>query len=165
MPLLLVTPAAEPLVGRWRAEHDWAARHGIPAHVTIRLPFLPPEQWRDPSIALLLEGLLPVDATLSRLEDRPGALVILAEPDDQLRAMTEAVSAQWPELAPHKGDRPDFAYHVTVVRTEDRVVRAAAADAIAPQLPLQVVGSEVWAAQGSAEAGVVHAVLATTRKT
>lgn len=164
MPLLLVTPAAEPLVGRWRAEHDWAARHGIPAHVTIRLPFLPPEQWRDPSIALLLEGLLPVDVTLSRLEDRPGALVILAEPDDQLRAMTEAVSAQWPELAPHKGNRPDVAYHVTVVRAEDRAVRAAALDSIAPQLPLRVVGSEVWAAEGSAEGGVVHAVLATTRK-
>ena len=162
MPLLLVTPAADPLVGRWRAEHDWAAQHGIPAHVTIRLPFLPRVQWRDPSIALLLERFLPVDVTLSRLEDRPGALVILAEPDDQLRAMTEAVSAQWPDLAPHKGNRPDFAYHVTVVRTEDRAVRAAAADAIAPQLPLRVVGSEVWAAEGFAEDGVVHAVLATT---
>ena len=163
MPLLLVTPAAEPLVGRWRAEHDWPARHGIPAHVTVRLPFLPREQWRDPSITLLLEGFLPVDVTLSRVEDRPGALVILAEPDDQLRAMTEAVSAQWPELAPHKGNRPDFAYHITVVRTEDRAVRAAALDSIAPQLPLRVVGSEVWAAEGSAEDGVVHAVVATAR--
>ena len=82
---LLVTPAADPLVGRWRAEHDWAAQHGIPAHVTIRLPFLPRVQWRDPSIALLL--------------------------------------------------------------------------------PLRVVGSEIWAAEGSAEDGVVHAVVATTHKT
>lgn len=103
--------------------------------MTIRQPFVPPFRWRDLSIAPLLERFLPVDVTLSRLEDRPGGLVILAEPDDQLRAMTEAVSVQWPELAPHKGNRPDFAYHVTVVRTEDRAVRAAALDAIAPQRP------------------------------
>ena len=90
MPLLLITPDAEPLVGEWRAEHHWAARYGIPAHVTVRLPFLGPDQWQDPSLGALAE-LLPVQVTLAQLEDRPGALVVLVEPDDELRQLTETV--------------------------------------------------------------------------
>jgi hypothetical protein len=159
--LLLVTPDAEPLVGRWRADHDVAASFGIPAHVTVRTPFLSPDRWREPSVSLL-ESLIPVDLTLARLEDRPGGLVVLVEPDDELRAMTEAVSKQWPTLPPHKGNRPDLAYHITVVRTDDRRTRSEAWDAIAPHLPLRVSGTELWASAGSPEEGLRHAVLART---
>jgi len=159
--LLLITPDAEPLVGRWRAEHDDAARYGIPAHVTVRTPFVPPEQWRDPSMASL-ERLLPFEVTLARLEDRPGALVVLVEPDDGLREMTEAVGLQWPTLPPHRGNRPDLAYHVTVVRTPDDGIRSQAWDAIAPHLPLRVTGTELWASAGSFEEGLQHTILART---
>src|SRR5215204_6047454 len=89
---------------------------GIPAHVTVYTPFLPPEDWNDPALSLL-ERFLPTEVTLARLENRPGGLVILAEPDDDLRAITAAVSSSWPALPPHKGNRPDLAYHMTVVRT------------------------------------------------
>jgi hypothetical protein len=99
-----MTPDAEPLVAPWRAEHDVAARFGIPAHVTVRTPFLSPEHWRDPALSLLVR-FLPIDVTLARLENRPGALVILADPDDELRAITEAVTLSWPTLPPHKGNR------------------------------------------------------------
>jgi hypothetical protein len=157
--LLLITPDAEPLVGRWRAEHDDAARFGIPAHVTVRTPFLPPEQWRDPALSSL-ESFLPVEVTLARLEDRPGGLVVVVEPDDVLREITEAVGLQWPTLLPHKGNRPDLAYHITVVRTEDDLIRSQAREAIAPRLPLNVTGTEMWASAGSLEEGLRHAVLA-----
>jgi hypothetical protein len=89
--LLLVTPEAEPLVGRWRADHDWAAESGVPAHVTVRLPFLPPARWREVEESDVLARLLPADVTLARVEDRPGALVVVAEPDDDLRRITAAV--------------------------------------------------------------------------
>jgi hypothetical protein len=159
--LLLITPDAEALVGHWRAEHDAAARHGIPAHVTVRTPFLPPEQWRDPALSLL-ETFLPIEVTLSRLEDRPGALVVLVEPDDALREITEAVGLQWPTLPPHRDNRPDLAYHVTVVRTPNDRIRSKASEAIAHQLPLKVTGTEMWASAGSFEEGLRHAVVART---
>jgi 2'-5' RNA ligase superfamily len=159
--LLLITPDAEPLVGRWRAEHDVAARYGIPAHVTVRTPFLPPEQWRDPALASLTR-FLPIEVTLARLEDRPGGLVVVVEPDDELRAITEAVGMQWPALPPHKGNRPDLAYHITVVRTPDDRIRSEAWEAIAPQLPLKVSGTQMSASAGSLEGGLRHAVLART---
>ena len=160
--LLLITPDAEPLVGRWRGEHDYAARFGIPAHVTVYTPFLPPEQWRDPASGL--ETLLPVKVTLARLENRPGGLVVVVEPNDVLRQMTDAISAHWPELPPHKGNRPDLAYHVTVVRTADDEIRSQAREAIAPHLPLDVAGTELWASAGSDEEGVRHTVLAPMQR-
>jgi len=158
--LLLITPEAEPLVGSWRAEHDAAARDGIPAHVTVRTPFLPAEQWSDPRLAALSD-LLPVEVTLARLENRPGALVIVVEPDHGLRELTDAVGSTWPELPPHKGNRPDLAYHMTVVRTEDEAIRSRAADEISPQLPLEVSGTEFWASEGVLGERLKHAVVAT----
>jgi hypothetical protein len=157
--LLLITPDAESLVGRWRAEHDVAARFGIPAHVTVRTPFLPLECWRDPALSLL-ERFLPIDVTLSHLENRPGGLVLIVDPDDELRGMTEAVGVSWPTLPPHKGDRADLAYHMTVVRTANEGIRSQASKAIAPQLPLRVTGTEMWASEGSLEDGLRHAVVA-----
>jgi hypothetical protein len=159
--LLLITPDAEPLVGRWRAEHDVAARYGIPAHVTVRTPFLPPEQWSDPALSSLAR-FLPIEVTLARLEDRPGALVVVVEPDDELRELTEAVGLQWPTLPPHKDNRPDLAYHFTVVRTPNDRIRSEAWEAIAPQLPLKAGGTEMWASAGSLEEGLRHTVLART---
>jgi 2'-5' RNA ligase superfamily len=162
--LLLMTPEAESLVDPWRAQHDPAARFGIPAHVTVYTPFLPPEDWHDPALALL-ERFLPTEVTLARLENRPGGLVILAEPDDDLRAITEAVRSSWPVLPAHKGNRPDLAYRVTVVRTASDRARSEAREAIAPHLPLRVTGTEMWASAGSLEDGLRHAVVARMRPT
>ena len=157
--LLLMTPDAEPLVARWRIEHDVYARHGIPAHVTVRTPFLPSEQWRDPRLTALSE-LIPVELTLARLENRPGALVIVVEPDHQLREITDAVGSAWPALPPHRGNRPDLAYHLTVVRTEDEGIRSEAADDLAPHLPLRVRGVDLWASEGVPGESFKHAVIA-----
>lgn len=158
--LLLMTPDADPLVGRWRAKHDWAAKWGIGAHVTVRTPFLPPPEWGDPQIQQVLEPYLPLTINLARLENRPGALVVLAEPDNELRLVTAAVSAAWPSLPPHRGGRPDFAYHVTVVRTPDPHARDAAAAEIAPRLPMQVIGAEVWATHVDRPGHLSHEVVA-----
>jgi hypothetical protein len=157
--LLLVTPDAESLVGRWRAEHDVAARFGIPAHVTVRSPFLQPKCWRDPALSLL-ERFLPIDVTLSHLENREGGLVLIVEPDDELREITEAVGLSWPTLPPHKNNRPDLAYHMTVVRTANDSIRSQAREALAPHLPLRVTGAEMWASEGSLEDGLRHTVVA-----
>ena len=159
VPLLLVTPDAEPLLGPWRADHDWAAQDGIPAHVTVRTPFLDPDGWADPSLRALAR-FLPLQVTLARLEDRPGALVVVVEPDDQLRALTQAVGALCPTLPPHKSDWSQFAYHLTVVRTPDPRVRAHATEALAPHLPTRVCGTELWAAHGSPDRGAEHRVIA-----
>ena len=157
--LLLITPDADPVVGTWRAEHDSASRHGIPAHVTVRSPFLPPDHWADPTLSRL-KTFLPMPLTLARLEDRPGALVIVVEPDDHLRELRAATTQAWPTLPPHKENHRPFAYHMTVVRTPDARVRSNAGEALAPHLPLVVTGTEMWAACKAPENGLRHAVVA-----
>ena len=158
-----MTPGADSLVAVWRNEHDWAARYGITAHVTVRAPFLEPADWPTTTDAEL-ESLLPVPVTLSRLEDRPGALVVMAEPDEELRILTAAISRLWPSLRPHKEQFERPLYHITVARTPDQTVRRKAAEAIASHLPALVSGVELWAASGSPATGLVHQVLAAARR-
>ena len=159
---MLMTPAADELVGAWRAEHDWPARHGIRAHVTVRTPFLPPGRWDDPVIAHVLTPFLPVEVTLARVEDRPGGLVVLAEPDDALREITAATTAAWPELPPHKAQWQTFAYHVTVVRPPHTAVRARARAELERELPLRVLGTAFRASAATADGGLVHKELVSS---
>ena len=42
--LIVEVPEAEPLVHDWRAQYDWSAKHGVPAHVTLLYPFVPTEK-------------------------------------------------------------------------------------------------------------------------
>jgi hypothetical protein len=154
--LILTTPAAEPIVGPWRAEYDWTAQFGVPAHITVRNPFLPPEQWTDPAIETL-EDWLPVEVTLDRVENRPDALVIVAEPDDSLHELTARASSLWPQLPPHKDGMQPVSYHMTIGR--DPAFRDAATAAIAPQLPLRVEGTQLWAVAPSGD-GLRHSLLA-----
>ena len=42
--LIVAVPEAEPLVGEWRAKHDWSAQHGVPAHITLLFPFVPADE-------------------------------------------------------------------------------------------------------------------------
>ena len=113
----------------------------------------------------LLERFLPVDVSLSHLESRPGALVLVVKPDDELRGLTNAVGLSWPTLPPHKANRPDLAYHMTVVRTANESIRSQTWKALAPHLPLRVAGTELWASEGSLHDGLRHAVLAQVRST
>jgi len=45
--LIVPVPEVERLVGRYRAALDPAAAWGVPAHVTVVYPFLPPAQITD----------------------------------------------------------------------------------------------------------------------
>jgi hypothetical protein len=81
-----------------------------------------------------------------------------------LRAITAAVSSSWPALPPHKGNRPDLAYHMTVVRTADDRVRSDAREAIAAHLPLRVSGTEMWASAGSVGRGLHHALVVPAQR-
>ena len=137
----MILAAADALLGPWRAEHDWTARNGLPTHVSVRVP-IPVDVDLGPARVVPAAGPLPVTVTLARLEDRPGALVAVAEPDGELRLVTERLGVLG-DLPPHREGRRDLAYHATIVRTPDADVRRAAAAAIEPLLPLTEVTDEL----------------------
>jgi hypothetical protein len=140
-------PEADAALSPWRALHDWTAAHGLLTHVTVRIPVPVP---LEPEIVDGLQELLPVEVTLARLENRPGALVAVVEPDEALRGLTAAVDALVPGLPPHRDARPDLAYHATVVRTADPAIRAAASSELAQRLPLTEVAEELCLFEWSA---------------
>ena len=53
--VLVLVPAAEPVVGPWRDEMDPSARQGVPAHVTVLFPFVPARDVDD-SVVETLRG-------------------------------------------------------------------------------------------------------------
>jgi hypothetical protein len=103
---------------------------------------VPVEADFDPVRVVRVAEPLPVRVTLARLEDRPGALVAVAEPDADLRRLTERLEVLG-DLPLHRDGRPDLAYHATIVRTTAPDVRRAAAAAIEPQLPLSEEAGEL----------------------
>jgi hypothetical protein len=146
--LCFALPRADAVLGPWRAVHDWTAREGLETHVSFRVP-IPADVEITPAAIQLLADLLPVRVTLTRLEDRPGALVALAEPDDELRHITAQLDGIR-GLPPHRNGRPDLAYHATIVRTDDPEVRRRAIDDIASQLPLTETTDELCLFEWSA---------------
>ena len=45
--LLIPVPAAEPAVRAWRGQFDPSAAAGVPAHITLLVPFMPREDIAD----------------------------------------------------------------------------------------------------------------------
>jgi 2'-5' RNA ligase len=116
--VIVPVPAAEPVVGPHRAHLDRAAGWGVPAHVTVLYPFLPPAALTADAIDRLAAAVASVpafDATFAT----PGwfgsdVLWLGPEPAEPLRALTLAVSAAFPDHPPYGGAFDEIHPHVTV---------------------------------------------------
>ena len=131
--------------------------HGVPAHVTVLFPFVPPARI-GPAIAQRLAQLFassrPFDFTLTRIGWFGDAVVYLApEPAAPFVALTERVVAAFPEHPPYEGAFAEITPHLTVGdRGAPAELRAAAA-AVAPALPIVARATEVWLMVGAPEPG------------
>jgi hypothetical protein len=75
--LLLLVPAAEPVVGEHRARFDASARDGVPAHLTVLYPFLPPALIDDTVLASLIALFAGYPAFGSRWTGSAGSTTAL----------------------------------------------------------------------------------------
>jgi 2'-5' RNA ligase len=95
--VVVPVPAAEPAVGRHRARLDGAAAAGVPAHVTILYPFVPPDAITAETVAGLARAVGSIaafDCTFRRMAWFGDQVLWLApEPDGPFRALTAAVTA------------------------------------------------------------------------
>ncbi len=78
----------------------------------------------------------------------PGPVLPRTSPSAQAGSRRRA----WLSLSPDRGGRADTTFHLTVVRTRD-FVRRAAIETLAAYLPLTVKGTELWAAERTADGG------------
>jgi hypothetical protein len=133
-------PWAEPVVGAWRAQHDWAARLGVPAHITIMGPFLKPASI-DPDVSRRLAAIFgaiqkPLSFSLSRLERRGDVAFLVPTPNNPFERLSAAIREEWPELRPYGDAFDQVRFHLTVARGCDRPLFVKLIRAVEQQLPL-----------------------------
>ncbi|HYN75465.1 MAG TPA: 2'-5' RNA ligase family protein [Candidatus Limnocylindria bacterium] len=139
--VLVPVPTAEPVVGTHRTRLDPAARWGVPAHVTVLYPFVPPTELTDVHLKLLAATVGAVSAftcTFSRTAWFGQEVLWLApDPDGPFRALTTAVSTAFPDYPPYGGAYADVIPHLTVGEQDADgadALRAAEAE-VRPRLP------------------------------
>jgi 2'-5' RNA ligase len=116
--VIVPVSAAEQVVGTHRLRHDRAASWGIPAHVTVLYPFLPPPQVDQAVIARLervFSQFVPFDCVFSKCgwfgED---VLWLAPDPSEELLALTAAVCEEFPQCEPYEGEFDEVVPHLTI---------------------------------------------------
>lgn len=134
-------------------------RLGVPAHVTVLYPFVPP-----PAItATVIAGLAGAVGSVSAFDCEFAAVAWFGEevawlalrPDEPFRALTQAVSAAFPGYLPYGGAHEDVVPHLTIGDRPAggvRELRAAEADVLR-WLPIRARISRVWLMTGDPAPG------------
>lgn len=145
--LVIEVPEAEQVVGRHRSELDANAVLGVPAHVTVLFPFVPPERV-DAAVCTrltdLFAGTSAFDYAFSRTAWFEEDVLWLA-PDDPspFRALTDRVVEVFPDHPPFEGVFADVVPHLTVGHgTGPERLRAAEREVL-PLLPVTGRATEV----------------------
>lgn len=136
--ILLIVPEAEPLVGALRLEGDASASQGVPAHLTLRYPFVP-----DPDVGVVGElgsffaGVDGFALTFTSVGEFPEVVYLAPEESSEVAGLTEALVRRWPGHLPYNGLFDQVVPHLTVVGTPDPGLRAKALAALPAGLPIR----------------------------
>lgn len=133
----------------YRDQFDPSAALGIPAHLSVLYPFMPPAL--APSVIARLTALFaefaPFDYALTELRRFPGVLYLAPEPTAPFRALTGRVAEAFPEFPPYGGKFAHVIPHLTLAHLEDadRLEHVAAhfRATCGPRLPLRLRAEEV----------------------
>ncbi|MEO7195640.1 MAG: 2'-5' RNA ligase family protein [Pseudonocardiaceae bacterium] len=160
--VIVPVPETEPAVRSLRAQLDRAAAGGVPAHLTVLYPFLPPDQIGPPELRRLSKAVRTVprfDVAFRRVEWFGDDVVWLApEPSDRFRDLTAAVWSAFPDWPPYGGAYAEVVPHLTVAAHADLDRMRAAARATTARLPITAGVHTVHLFQGSDAPGAWHSV-------
>jgi 2'-5' RNA ligase len=116
--LLVEVPAAEAAVGLHRARLDANASLGIPAHVTVLSPFMPPPMISPPVLAELEQVFAKIRRFRFQLATTgwfgEAALWLAVTDPAPFRDLTEGVYKSFPTFPPFGGKHDVLIPHLTV---------------------------------------------------
>jgi 2'-5' RNA ligase len=115
--LVVLVPEAERLVGPFRARFDPSAAAGMPAHVTLLFPFIAPEAMTIQlvgELTTLFAARPAFDFSLIGGRRFPDTFYLAVEPEVPLRALTQAIWDQYPDVPPYGGAYADIVPHLTI---------------------------------------------------
>jgi 2'-5' RNA ligase len=148
--LIVPVPQAEALVGRFREKYDPAAAVGVPAHVTLLSPFLPPDAIGAGDLAALttlFASARPADVLFRRCgRFEPKTLWLEPEPADLLLDLIRRIAARWPECPPYAGTiaLESVVPHLTVADSISGEPLDRIEMAVAGGLPVSTRVREAW---------------------
>lgn len=155
--LLVPVPAADLVTGPHRARLDFSAKDGVPAHLTVLYPFLPPHligPGELADLARLFAGFPAFVFTLDRIGWFGDAVAWLGPADETpFRALTALVCTAYPEYPPYGGAHQDVVPHLTIGHLGSPDALRAAADDISQSLPITANAAEVTLMTGPRAAG------------
>jgi 2'-5' RNA ligase len=148
--IIVPVPEAEAVVGRWRRRYTPSGACGMPAHITLLIPFtdsdaLDDERTRE--VEQVLGRFKPVELSLAAtayFAGPPMVLYLEPEPAGPFRAMTEALVRAFPDHPPYGHAHGAIVPHLTVATRLDRGRLAAIAAELAADLPIVSRPSEAW---------------------
>jgi 2'-5' RNA ligase len=151
--VVIPVAAAEPVAGAWRERYDTSALQGMPAHITVLYPFLGAARLTAEVIERLRDlcvGVPVLDLRFPRTARFPDVLYLEPEPADDLRDLTAAIAAHWPEAPPYGGAFDGVVPHLTVAYGDDDALAEVEAD-ILRRLPVQARLKEaaLWVFDGA----------------
>ncbi|MHB1534426.1 MAG: 2'-5' RNA ligase family protein [Acidimicrobiales bacterium] len=159
-------PAAEAVVGPWRAKYDPVAASGVPAHITLVVPWLAPEKISDAAVLELADELSGTKAFDFNL-DGVGwfgrhVLWLAPQPAEPFRALT-AVLAERFSTPPYRDAFDEVVPHLTVGHAsgEPEVEELEeVADLLTPRLPVICRAEQVCVMVGDGQHWSLRARLA-----
>jgi hypothetical protein len=148
--VLVPVPEAERVVSPHRARLDGAAALGVPAHVTVLYPFVPPPAITSSVLDALAAAVASVGAFGCEFGDTAwfgeDVLWLAPRPQAPFLALIRAVRTAFPGYLPYGGAYADPVPHLTVgERPGGGVAELRSAEAaVRPQLPIRAQVSRVW---------------------
>jgi len=154
--LIVAVHETETAVGPHRARYDRAASWGVPAHVTVLYPFLPPDRIDDEVLASLRAAVATVPPFAVSFDEvrwfGDDVMWLAPRPDLEFRRLTAAVHERFPHTPPYEGAfGDDPTPHLTIGHDAARADLAAAAEAVAAHLPILATVAAVRLIAGSPE--------------
>jgi 2'-5' RNA ligase len=144
----IIVPIRVPVaVDRLRERMDPSAADGVPAHVTLIYPFMPPSELKD-DVRRRVEEILAAEpaypvvfASVARF---PGVVYLEPEPAEAFRRLTRALAGAFPDYPPYEGAYDEIVPHLTVAAEVPDDYLDAAAHALPASLPIRDVAREAW---------------------
>jgi 2'-5' RNA ligase len=142
-----------PLVRDLRMRYDPSAAAGVPPHITLMFPFLPPAALTDRTIGTLarvIGGTGTFHFSLTRVNQfEQGVVYLEPEPSGPFVELTRKISREF-GILPFGGEFGDEPVaHLTVAIEPSSDTRQQLVDHLQPVLPIVIMAKEAWLMVGS----------------
>ncbi|AGU53818.1 LigT-like protein [Variovorax paradoxus B4] len=128
---IVPVPSAEPLVGDLRRRFDATTQLGVPAHITVLVPFMDARQITPAVLERAQHALSRVAAfsfSLGTVARFPTTAYVAPEPSEPFVRMTQALVKAFPDFPPYGGAHEEVIPHLTVADGDASEAAAAAAE-------------------------------------